>query len=222
MPALLSTRTTPTEKHGAHHSNATKLYFWTGAKQVIGRAHGPIMCLEQAGVEYELVDTGMPNFSVPVQGFEGFPTFCPPILVLPDGTAISQQTAICATIGKRSGLFPKNDSDEAVALSIAGNTTDLFSEMLSGQARGQRLHRWLATYEVALERAGSGYLVGDGLTYVDLYSYQLIKYHVDHGFAKPPPRLAKWLAMMAETKAGRAVAQRWTGVPLYPGGRPLL
>ena len=192
-----------------------KLCFWTGTKQVVGRAHGPLMCLEQAGFEYELIDTGFPNFSATPSSPsipEGFPVFCPPILVLPDGTAVSQQIAICATIGKRSGLIPESDSEEAIALSIAGNTSDLFSEMLNGQARGQRLTRWFATYEAALEGAGSGYLVGEGLTYVDLYSYQLIKYHVDHGFAKPPPRLAKWLATMAETKAAKAVTKRWKGM----------
>lgn len=202
-------------------SAAYKLCFWTGTKQVVGRAHGPIMVLEEAGVEYELVDTGMPNFgalqspSIP----DSSPVFCPPVLVMPDGTAISQQVAICATIGKREGLFPKNDSDQALALCIAGNTTDLFSEMLSGQARGQRLSRWLDTYEAALESAGSDYLVGNSLTYVDLYSYQLINYLVNHGLGKPPPRLGRWLQTIAQTKAARAVAKKWKGVPFYPGGR---
>lgn len=201
-----------------------KLCFWTGTKQVVGRAHGPLMCLEEAGAPYELIDTGFPSLSTPMRSTSvpaGFAVFAPPVVVLPDGTAISQQLAICATIGKREGLYPKGDANEAVALSIAGNTTDVFSEMLDGCANGQRLARWFATYEAALERAGSGFLVGDCLTYVDCYSYQLIKYLVDNGHAQPPPRLAKWLGMMAETKGAKAMAKGWKGVPFFPGGKPL-
>ena len=72
-------------------SETYTLYYWTRAEGVVGRTHGVLMCLEEAGVKYVVKDnTQMPS---------GTHCMAVPVVTLPDGSQISQQSAICAAIG---------------------------------------------------------------------------------------------------------------------------
>lgn len=179
---------------------AYTLYYHSSCKKFIGRAHGTVMILEQAGAKYEVKE--------PKDAPTGFPTLATPIVKLPDGTVIAQQAAIATVLGKQLNLSPKTAADEAVAMTIANNTTDLFSEMGKDDAR---LSKWMQTYETALERAGKGFLVGDSLTYADLCSYLLVAKIAEH--VSPPPKVKQWIDMMANTTAGKSAAAK---VPFLP------
>jgi len=196
----------------AGHGGVYTLYYYTRCQELVGRSHGILMCLEEAGVTYEIKEAQ----EVP----RGHSTFAPPFLQMPDGTVLSQQAVICAAIGKTNGLYPKGFAEEFVGMNVAHNTTDLFTEvhpMAGGDAR--RIAKWFSTYEAALQNAGTGYMVGHSLTYADLYAYQLVRYCAEKRGAKPGPKLAAWLAMMAQCKASKSLAAQNI---LTPGGVPFM
>ena len=78
--------------------------------------------------------------------------------------------------------------------------------------KGNRLRKWLGTWENALKSSGSGYLVGDSLTYADCASFHIVKLAVAK--VSPPPLLTAWLSMMEETDGVKAVAKM--GLPVMP------
>lgn len=181
--------------------------FYHGAGKVfLGRAHGAVMLLEQAGAEYAWA----PKEEAP----EGI-GFVVPMVTLRSGLTIGQQGAICASLAKELGFSPDNPEGEAAALCMIENTSDLSSESIfsfSGPKPDERLVKWLGTYERALAKSGSGFLVGDSMTYADLGSYKVLEplenLMGDFKF------LPKWLAMMAESKGAKGVAA--LGVPMLP------
>ena len=127
-------------------SKYTVFYHGSG-KTFLGRAHGAAMLLEQAGAEYGWASKdGVP---------EGI-GFVVPMVTLANGLTIGQQGAICASLGKELGFYPKTPEGEAAALCIIENTSDLASESIfsfSGPKPDERLVKWLGTYERALAKA---------------------------------------------------------------------
>ena len=111
---------------------------------------------------------------------------------------MAQQGAVCRALGKDLGLYPKTPEGEALALNITENMMDLLTEVGDTSKPDERITKWLGTYEAALTKSGSGFLVGDALTYADCASYQIIK--LAAGRVTPPAGVAKWLEMMKETK----------------------
>ena len=126
------------------------------------------------------------------------------------GYTVAQQGAICASLGKELGLYPKTPEGEALALNITDNMMDLLGDLSKPE---ERITKWLGTFEAALTKSGKGFLVGDSLTYADCACYQIVK--IAASKVTPPPGVAKWVEMMAATKGGKAVDGM--GLPLLPG-----
>ncbi len=76
------------------------VYYHGACQSFLGRAHGPLMLLNQAGAEFTI----KPKPEVPADST----CFAVPAVTFPGGFTIGQQGAICATLGKSLGLFPKN------------------------------------------------------------------------------------------------------------------
>lgn len=123
------------------------------------------------------------------------PPFAPPFLV--DGDrVVSQAAEICILVGERHGLAPKGEAERLFARSIALTTADLVAEAhdvhhplgvglyYEDQTdaareralgfREERLPKFLGWYEriLAGNPTGSGYLVGDAMSYADLGLFQ--------------------------------------------------
>jgi len=178
------------------------LFYHGAAKKFLGRAHGPLAILHQAGAKFEVKTK--PEAPTDTQAF------VVPMVQLPSGVTIGQQGAICATLGKAFELYPKSVDGEAIALNITENMMDLLGDV--GKGDSARLTRWLGTWEAALTASGSGYLVGDALTYADLASYHIVKAAAEK--VEAPPLLKTWLEKIAETDGVKAVAAM--GLPLMP------
>jgi len=181
------------------------LYYHTACTKFIGRAHAPLMILNEAGAKFEIKEPG----EVPA----GTTGFAVPIVTFPEGFTIGQQGAIAAALGKSLGLYPKDAKGEAVAHNLVENMMDLIGD--ASKADEARMTKWFGTFEAALKESGSGFFVGDSLTYVDLACYFPLKLAKEKDKAPFPELLAKWDTMMAETKGAKAVAAM--GLPMMPG-----
>eukprot|EP00316_Scyphosphaera_apsteinii_P021958 CAMPEP_0119310864 /NCGR_PEP_ID=MMETSP1333-20130426/20591_1 /TAXON_ID=418940 /ORGANISM="Scyphosphaera apsteinii, Strain RCC1455" /LENGTH=160 /DNA_ID=CAMNT_0007315125 /DNA_START=78 /DNA_END=560 /DNA_ORIENTATION=+ len=159
------------------------------------------MILSEAGAKYEVKD--------PSEAPKGI-GFTVPMVTFPAGYTVAQQGAIAASLGKELGFYPKTAEGEALALNIVENMMDMVGELGKGD---DRLTKWYGTFEAALAKSGSGFLVGDTLTYADLASYKIVKLATEKG-GTAGPLLAKWLEMMATTKGAKAVDG--LGLPMMP------
>lgn len=177
------------------------LFYHTACSKFIGRAHAPLMILNEAGAEFALKE--------PSEAPKGI-GFAVPMVTFPAGYTIAQQGAIAASLGKELGLYPKGPEGEALALNIVENMMDMLGELGKGD---ERLTKWFNTFEAALAKSGTGFLVGDALTYADLASYQIVKLAKEKG-GTVGPLLTKWLDMMATTKGAKAVDG--LGLPMMP------
>jgi len=187
------------------------LYYWTGCTKFYHRAAPLVTILEHAGVSYEIKDH---NETPPP---EGFPAFAAPMVVGPGGVVVGQTMAAAATLGKAFDMCPSEPSDEALALNIAMNSADLFSEFGTGDSKpADRVDAWLKTYETALSRAGNGFLVGESLSYADLASFPILDKiastpGASSDVATTFPKLAAWLEMMQSTAGAKGL--KASGVP---------
>eukprot|EP00741_Cyanophora_paradoxa_P001717 tig00000498_g1666.t1 len=168
-----------------------ELVYWPS---IIGRGEFVRLLFESAGVPYK--DTRSAEACMAIikgESTEHFPAFAPPVLrKVRDPSFILWQTpAILEYLGKQFGMYPGPD-EEARAQALNLTIADLFVE---GRAcfhmqeplgsyykqveyttpfvrafEATRLPRFFAYFERALaaNRGGSGYLVGDKLTYVDV------------------------------------------------------
>ena len=70
-----------------------------------------------------------------------------------------------ATLGKKLGFYPKTAADEAHALQLTMNVTDMMAE------KGQRQAMWNNIFESFLaanpDRANGGFVFGSSITYAD-------------------------------------------------------
>lgn len=199
-------------------ANGYTIYYHTAAKGFTGRALEQIWMLEHTGTPYSTAEPG----ELPA----GFPCFAPPMMKFPDGIVMAQTVAINKTLGKKLGLYPENPADEAHALQLAFNCTDINTEIAGIKtvaevapyvAEGQRGDKWLTLMNKSLEQAGTGFAVGGKLTYADFSVYNTIKALSQYGdFLGKHPKLAEHLAMMNALPNVKAFNDK--GIPHLPAG----
>lgn len=125
------------------------------------------------------------------------PPFAPPYLEA-DGVVIGQTANILLFLGRRHGLAPKDKRDwlwtHQIQLTVADFVVEIHDThhplgvaqyyedqraeavRRSKEFRTQRVPKFLGYFERLIERnpAGSGLLVGDAVTYVDLSMFQIV------------------------------------------------
>lgn len=142
---------------------------------------------------------GVPAMQAFLEGRRGHPIpFAPPFVV--DGeTLVSQAGAVSAYLGETYGLAPTNEPQRIFARSLALTTADavaeshdvhhpvgvgLYYEDQKAEAlrrakefRAERIPKFLQWYQVLIEANpdGSGFLIGDRMTYCDLGLFQLVE-----------------------------------------------
>lgn len=99
-----------------------RLYYWEG---FTGRAEAPILLLEDIGVAYTL-DRDVKGFLYK-GGNQSNPCFACPVLV-DNGFALAQTTAIMEYLGRRHGCLPAEPQQQAVTLQLACTAADIWSE----------------------------------------------------------------------------------------------
>jgi glutathione S-transferase len=97
---------------------------------------------------------------------------------------LSQSLAIARFLANRFGLAGKNEHDKALVEMYAEQTRDLQEafikirsendEKKKGEMFNEHLSKNLSFFESRLAKNGTGYLVGDSLTWVDLYVYFVV------------------------------------------------
>ncbi len=194
-------------------SNPYQLYYWP---MLPGRGEFVRLVLEQAGVPYDDVARlpeseggGMQALMPFIRGeAPGQPAYAPPILVHGD-VVLAQTAAICAYLGERHELAPKNHAGKMHALQLQLTIADVVDEAhdthhpvsvalyyedqkeaakeASKHFLDERLPRFLPYFERVLEHDGGPWLLGDALSYADLSLFQLLEglaYAFPRGFAK--------------------------------------
>jgi glutathione S-transferase len=172
-----------------------ELYYWTGIQ---GRGEYVRLALEQAGAAYKDMAQEQGDGIIEALAADvATPAFAPP--VLKDGEVVVGQTgAILFYLGSRLGLAPADERlrlwTHQIQLTIADFVVEghdvhhpvgvgLYYEEQKAEAlrraeefRDQRVPKFLKWFETILKRnkADSGYLVGDGLTYADLSLFQVM------------------------------------------------
>nr|WP_205918795.1 glutathione S-transferase [Rhizobium binae] len=181
-------------------SVAYQLYYWDGIQ---GRGEFVRLALEEAGADYVDIarepgrGTGA-MFDIIESESEAHIPFAPPFLK--DGDLIIPHVAnILFYLGPRLGLAPRDEGLRHVANGLQLTVTDLVAEVhdthhpidmgryyeeqkQEAKARsaafiGQRIPKYLGYFERVLRQNpdGSGHIVGDALTYVDLSLFQVIE-----------------------------------------------
>lgn len=154
--------------------------------------------------------------------------FAPPILVVGD-MVLSQTAAILAWLAPRLGLEPDGEEGRAWALELQLTVADavtevhdshhpiasqLYYEDQRAEAKKRardvvksRLPKFLGHFEAALAEnpAGSDYLVGDRLSYVDLSLFQLVS-GLEYAFPRAMKRLTPTIPRSIAL-AGRVAAR---------------
>ncbi len=179
-----------------------ELYYWPSIQ---GRGEFIRLPLEEAGADYVDVarhsgrGMGMPALERLLEGRSvDRPPFAPPFLKAGD-LVIGQTANILLYLGPRLGLAPKAEPGRLWAHQLQLTVTDFLVEIhdthhpISGslyyhQQKAEsrrrakyftrdRLPKFLDYFEQALQRnsRGRGYMIGRGLTYVDLSMFQLIE-----------------------------------------------
>lgn len=179
---------------------AYELYYWDGIQ---GRGEFVRLALEEAGADYVDI-TREPGrgsgamFDIMQSESEVHIPFAPPFLK--DGDLIIPHVAnILFYLGPRLGLAPGNEGLRHVANGLQLTITDFIAEVhdthhpidmsryyeeqkQEAKARsaafiGQRIPKYLGYFERVLRQNpdGSGHIVGDALTYVDLSLFQVIE-----------------------------------------------
>merc|ERR1711871_1391792 len=181
------------------------VYYHTACQKFTGRAEPIVLMLEYSGADYEC--------QTPDKYPAGsWPTFAPPMIQLRDGTLVGQTAAITCALARELGLAPKTAADEAHALQVALNAADILSE--SGGKTAERTQKWLDVVEGCLTTSGSGYLVGDTLSYADLHMFafiQLIEKKHPEEFAAME-KVTKWYKMVGELPGVKEFKAK--GIPL--------
>lgn len=177
-----------------------ELYYWDGIQ---GRGEFVRLALEEAGADYVDItrDPGRGTgamFDIIKSESEPYIPFAPPFLK--DGDLIVPHVAnILFYLGPRLGLAPRDEGLRHVANGLQLTITDFVAEVhdthhpidmgryyeeqkQEAKARSaafisQRIPKYLGYFERVLRQNpdGSGHIVGDALTYVDLSLFQVIE-----------------------------------------------
>ena len=143
-------------------ANPIEVFYHRAAAAFTGRAESLLTMLSYSGADYVLKtpqEVGWRSDSP-----EPFVGMGPPFLRV-DGYLVSQRGACMATLGKKLGFYPKTAADEAHALQLTMNVTDMMAE------KGQRQAMWNNIFESFLaanpDRANGGFVFGSSITYAD-------------------------------------------------------
>lgn len=164
---------------------------------------------------------------------EGLPPFAPPILKVGD-LVIAQVANILQFLAPRLGLVPDDEVSRVQANQLQLTLADLASEAhdthhpvatslyyedqkpearrRAGHLVTERLPKFLGYFERALERGGRGehdYLIGAGLSYVDLSMFQTLaglRYAFPKAMARIEPGTPRLVALCDRVAARPRVA----------------
>lgn len=127
-----------------------------------------------------------------------YPAAAPPVVTGPEQFCVSNTPAILMALGKRLGLCPEHEADEARAAALVATVTDFVAEGRlafhavdpTGSYKTQaaetqpaidrfaakRLPRWIDHLEHCLTAAadGSGYFFGGALSYADIAVFHAV------------------------------------------------
>jgi glutathione S-transferase len=203
---------------------AYELYYWPSIQ---GRGEFVRLALEQAGADY--VDVGRDKGAEAVMRAlkdegEAHPPFAAPFLK--DGAVtVAQTAAILLYLGPRLDLTPKDEAGRLWTHQIQLTIADLVAEahdthhpldmMLyyedqkpeaqrrAAGFRKARIPKFLGWLETVISRnaAGSGWLVGDKVTYADLSAFQVVE-GLTHAFPRATANTLKSAPKLAAL-AGR-------------------
>ena len=161
------------------------------------------LLFEAAGVQYEENNDG--SKIVPLCDFSTFgsglayPVKAPPIVTGPDGYVCSQTPAILWSLGKKFGMSPDDDNNQALAMQLNLTAADFIGEgRLSFHAieptgsysnqieatkprvewfKASRLPGWLGHFEHCLSSAPDGgetFFFESKMTYVDIAIFHVV------------------------------------------------
>jgi glutathione S-transferase len=196
-----------------------ELYYWP----IQGRGEFARLILEDAGADW--VDVcrargGMAKMQAIIDGARAeLLPFAPPFLHV-DDCWLAQSAQIASFLGERLGLAPQSESQRLVARTIMLTIADLLNEVhdthhpisvektyekqreaaaeRAGAFRATRLAKFTDYLELNLERTGTGVLVGNDVTYVDLAAFQIVeglRYAFPRAFAAHAPKLPRLIAL---------------------------
>ncbi len=187
-----------------------ELYYWPGLP---GRGEFVRLILEDAGADY--VDVARQPASegggaqavqrILMEAGGGMPSFAPPILKVGE-LFLSQTALICAWLGERLELAPRDEAGRLHAFQLQLTLADLVTEvhethhplstglyyedqkspalLRATHFRRERIPKFLAYFERVLQgnsRAPGQHLVGDGFTYVELSLFHVLE-GLDYAF----------------------------------------
>ena len=192
-----------------------ELYYWP----IQGRGEFARLVLEDAGADWVDVTRerdGMKKMQAILGGSarELLP-FAPPFLH--DGDVwLAQSAQIASYLGEQLGLAPADEPPRHVARTIMLTIADLVAEvhdthhpiavdkyydeqkapakLRATSFRDKRMPKFLGWLERILEREGTGWLVGDRATYVDLAAFQILEglgYAFPRALAQLRPKIAR-------------------------------
>ena len=189
-----------------------KLYYWPS---IPGRGEYIRLALEEAGAEYEDVARAPGGVKLLQELLaSGSPRpLAPPVLVAGD-LVIAQTALILEWLAPRIGLVQDGERERVAAAQHQLTIADLVDEThdvhhpiapslyykdqatesarRAGHFRAERLPKYLRYFESVLAAGGSGWLVGDRLTYPDLSLFHTLT-GLDYAFPRAMAALAREL-----------------------------
>ena len=210
-----------------------ELYYWPSAQ---GRGEFVRLALEDAGADYVDVARrpGAKGLPALLRFLKGEPFACPPFAppFLKAGKQVIAQTAnILLFLGPRLGLVPKSEASRLWAHQLQLTIADwlvevhdthhpiagaLYYEEQKREAKrraadfiARRLPKFLDYFEQVSARRRSGWLVGRGISYVDLSMFQMIaglRYAFPRAMARLEPKHPRLVALHRRVSARPRIA----------------
>ena len=172
----------PTATRTAPSPRIRLLYFpWAGRGQPIRD------CLRLGGVDFEDVRLSVPEFRAQ-RAAGAFPFDLLPVLELEGGVRIGQSNTVLRWAAQQAGLTPEDPIDALRVESLIDMVEDYAARLsvtirepdpaVRAHQRAGLAGRWMpelyANLTRQLQRADTGWLVGDRLTAADLKAYHLL------------------------------------------------
>jgi len=210
-----------------------ELYYWPSVQ---GRGEFVRLALEDAGADYVDVARlpGGKGMAALLRFLKGEPVGCPPFAppFLKAGKQVIAQTAnILLFLGPRLGLVPKSEASRLWAHQLQLTIADwlvevhdthhpiagaLYYEEQKREAKrraadfiARRLPKFLGYFEQVITRRRGGWLVGRGVSYVDLSMFQMIAglcYAFPRAMARLEPRHPRLVALHRRVAARPRIA----------------
>merc|ERR1719242_667360 len=191
------------------------VYYWGACKKFWGRAIGPILTLDKAGVKYTVKE---PTEAAPNSGVAW------PQVGLPSGEQIAQTPAILDVLGDEFGLAGRTRKQRRLCRQMVMDMNDVFGEAVGGKFAlvdgkpNDRMAKWMDYMTIRLK--ASKFLCGDEPTVADYqgvfaFVWMLKKAeNCEAVLAKNYPVVAKWwTALKATPECDRLFK---SGIPMIP------